>query len=307
MPIVERICQNCEKTFHIQQSRVKDGRGKHCSVHCQHESTKDRIAITCQWCGKDFDVPKSRWGRKHCSPECSHEHRSKRTTIAVPCDVCGQIMQRKRHQIEAYKYNICSNKCLAKHFKMRRLDPSAPYTKANRKGHPYSSQRKCEKCGKEFHARPYQRFCSKDCQRNRVIVNCSNCGQQLERLVSKTKNFQHVFCDRKCKSEFEIGPNSSQWAGGLSTENELARKSKEYNEWRIAVFKRDDYACQDCKVRGGKLHAHHLYEFVLYFHLRFIVENGRTLCKKCHDKIRGHEKEYRESLFAITPIHIPGV
>lgn len=305
MPVVERVCQNCGKTFRIQQYRVKNGRGKHCSVHCQHKSTQDRVSKMCNRCGKKFIIPKSRKHRKFCSSECYHRYRTESVMLEVPCDICGQPIRRKRFLIGQFKHNVCSRKCQAKLYK-RRLNPNAPYSKASRKGPPYSGQRKCERCSNEFHARSYQRFCSKDCQRNQVMVNCSNCGQQLERAVSKVKRFKHVFCNRKCKSEFEVGPNSSQWAGGVTTENMLERNRKEYDEWRTSVFRRDDYVCQDCDKWGTTLHAHHLYEFALYPYLRLIVENGRTLCKPCHDKIRGHEKEYRELLFTFTPIHIPG-
>lgn len=62
------------------------------------------------------------------------------------------------------------------------------------------------------------------------------------------------------------------------------RSRTELREWRKAVFLRDDYTCQVCGNRGGKLNAHHIKSYVLYPDLREDVGNGRTLCEPCHKK-----------------------
>jgi len=75
------------------------------------------------------------------------------------------------------------------------------------------------------------------------------------------------------------------WKGGITPINEKIRKSIEYRRWREEVFTRDDYTCQTCDKRGGKIHAHHLREFGKFKKLRFILKNGITLCVACHLKI----------------------
>jgi hypothetical protein len=80
------------------------------------------------------------------------------------------------------------------------------------------------------------------------------------------------------------GENANNWQGGKSTPNELARKNQDYVLWRTAVFMRDDYTCQMCGVRGGKLHADHIKQFAFYPELRYAIDNGRTLCESCHKK-----------------------
>jgi hypothetical protein len=60
------------------------------------------------------------------------------------------------------------------------------------------------------------------------------------------------------------------------------RHNKEYIDWRKSVFERDLYTCQKCKVRGGSLEAHHIKLFKDYIELRYEINNGMTLCKKCH-------------------------
>lgn len=74
------------------------------------------------------------------------------------------------------------------------------------------------------------------------------------------------------------------WKGGISTENELVRHSIEYKLWRESVFKRDDYTCQSCRIRGGTLNADHIKPFSLFPELRTAIDNGRTLCVPCHKK-----------------------
>ena len=63
------------------------------------------------------------------------------------------------------------------------------------------------------------------------------------------------------------------------------RNSVEYKKWRVAVFQRDDYTCQFCDKRGGDIEAHHKIRFVDEPKLRFVVDNGITLCLMCHGNL----------------------
>jgi len=89
------------------------------------------------------------------------------------------------------------------------------------------------------------------------------------------------------------GANSHWWKGGITSKNEMARKSKEYKLWRWSVFERDNFTCQKCNSRSKKgnrveLHPHHIKNFAQYPELRFAIDNGITFCKKCHNKF--HKK-----------------
>lgn len=79
-----------------------------------------------------------------------------------------------------------------------------------------------------------------------------------------------------------LGAKSHLWKGGISPLNKIIRRSLGYRIWREAVFKRDDWTCQNCKIRGGELHPHHIKPFAYFPELRFEISNGVTLCAKCH-------------------------
>ena len=83
------------------------------------------------------------------------------------------------------------------------------------------------------------------------------------------------------------GINVEDWNGFVTTEKRMIRKKTEYSDWRNAVFARDNYTCQCCGDRSGNghsvvLHAHHKENFADNPDLRFDVDNGITLCDKCH-------------------------
>lgn len=62
------------------------------------------------------------------------------------------------------------------------------------------------------------------------------------------------------------------------------RNSKDYKLWRLAVYERDDFTCQECGNRGARLNAHHIKSWRKHPDLRFTISNGITLCESCHKK-----------------------
>jgi len=108
------------------------------------------------------------------------------------------------------------------------------------------------------------------------LGNKSNLGKKLSLEV------------RKKLSEAHKGEKAYNWKGDESANKIRLRHQLEAKLWREAVFTRDDWTCQKCKQRGGKLHAHHIKSFANFPKLRFAIDNGVTLCKKCHQG--GHKK-----------------
>lgn len=76
-----------------------------------------------------------------------------------------------------------------------------------------------------------------------------------------------------------------------SLDNKKARNCEEYKKWRNDVFSRDNFTCQMRGKIGGKLNAHHLKHFATHIDLRYCLENGVTLCEKCHKEVHKRERQ----------------
>ncbi len=111
-----------------------------------------------------------------------------------------------------------------------------------------------------------------------------------QKFVGKTQSPE----TRLKKSLSQRGPLGSGWKGGVTPINECIRQSSEFKQWRSAVFEKDNYTCRKCcakheKGSRPKLHPHHIKPFAIFPELRFVVENGLTLCEKCHWEVHGRD------------------
>lgn len=176
----------------------------------------------------------------------------------------------------------------------------------------------CKQCGETFNSNKetldrQPRYCSQKCHANsprtastrqkmsnakkgkpppnklpRETKPCGYCQDTME--VRTGAKYVPKYCSMKCRNlayktkeyTYPTGQNSHRWKGGISTENELQRKSAQYKTWRTNVFKRDNYQCQHCGQIGGELQADHIKPFAYFKELRFDINNGQTLCKQCH-------------------------
>jgi 5-methylcytosine-specific restriction endonuclease McrA len=71
----------------------------------------------------------------------------------------------------------------------------------------------------------------------------------------------------------------------------------------MSVLKRDNYTCISCRIKGGwnkelkkdiKLEVDHIKSFSEYPELRFDTNNGRTLCRDCHQKTENYAGKTRK-------------
>ena len=107
----------------------------------------------------------------------------------------------------------------------------------------------------------------------------------------KKLSIEHRIKLSKAKIGKYVKDKHWNWQGGIGRINFIERGRIEYRLWREAVFARDRYTCVWCGARFIKgitgrvlLEADHIKPFALYPELRFAVDNGRTLCVKCHIK-----------------------
>ena len=122
--------------------------------------------------------------------------------------------------------------------------------------------------------------------------------EETKKKLSEIKKGKHYSPETEFISEEMIGKNNPNWNGGITPLCQSIRQLDEFIQWRNEVFKRDDYICQECNIRGNTLHVHHKTPFITIintFDIKNIIDaincnllwninNGITLCKKCHIK-----------------------
>lgn len=180
---------------------------------------------------------------------------------------------------------FCSQKCADAH----------RYVPTNRKRYVVS----CLNCGEVFGVPPSRRsakYCSDKCcglhKRRGITFSCSECAKEvysnryayeIGKRRTCSKSCFNKRCTRLAEERNRVSPPST---GVL---NRRIRYSKKMDDWRRAVFERDNYTCQECGARNGRgkaviLNADHIKPFAYYPELRFDLANGRTLCVECHRK-----------------------
>ncbi len=273
-------CKICNKEIKTTAYKIKIGKGKFCSHKCSGVWLSKKIKRNCNICGgvifpKLSDVKKGRG--IFCSKKCriismTGKNNTNYKKIKIKCLVCGKEKYIGFTKVKAGGGKFCSYKCMGEWQKESRKGKGSPSWKGGK------IKIKCEVCGKDKECRPYQ-----------IKINAR-------------------FCSLRCvgiwHSRNYSGVNASQWKGGKTSYSTLIRSSEKYSQWRISVFKRDGFCCQECGCNKGKnLHAHHKKRFSVIldnikekFPLLSIkdiaknypdlwdIKNGITLCIKCHKK-----------------------
>jgi len=209
----------------------------------------------------------------------------KRKGILKQCVVCEKQFYRCQSRI-SQKY--CSQKCMGI---------------ASRK----DKSRICPTCGQKFKYKVNrQKYCSLACRPSlRVYKKCVICH-----TVFWSKRSTRKTCSLICTNKYHSvkmlghkafgnndlkGSNNPNWKGGITPKNLSLRTSKKYIAWRQIIFERDKFTCQRCgDKKGGNLHAHHIKSFSKYPKIRLKIENGITLCEKCHKKIHMKSSKNRQ-------------
>lgn len=119
-------------------------------------------------------------------------------------------------------------------------------------------------------------------------VHCiCKCGNETENFKHLLKSGSTRSCGCLKKKNFKevpraVGERHWNWQGGISGERHRTMQTKDYKDWRTAVFERDGYNCLKCNQWGGKLNAHHIESYESSEHNRLCTDNGATLCEDCH-------------------------
>jgi hypothetical protein len=147
----------------------------------------------------------------------------------------------------------------------------------------------CKSCKKKFNHKchAHRKYCSLKCQKN------GGWYKEMKKLHVGKPSW-----NRGKPNSWSNGEKSNFWKGGISiftrTERSNFMGSLEYKNWRIQVFKRDNYTCQICGKRGnGDIQANHIKKYIDYPELRTSSYNGITICNQCaYQFVNNHEKEW---------------
>ena len=147
----------------------------------------------------------------------------------------------------------------------------------------------CTECDKPYLVKPYRfisaKFCSATCyglsERGRIPKSAFKKGIHPSPQTEFKPGKRHPFFG---KSSPALGKRWGLSGQGRKTARLRIMATSEYRSWRKAIFKRDNFTCQICFIRGGKIQADHIKPFYLFPELVFSLNNGRTLCVPCHRK-----------------------
>ncbi len=161
---MELVCARCGKLYKRSPARTEGSR--YCSRRCQY----GHIDVVCQRCGKTFAATPKR-NRKFCSVEC------KNGSLKKVCKTCGKAFTSSPSQNASY----CCVAC--KHEGAR-----------NKSKH-------CAACGKLFHPRRHNSFCSRACaqrgRRRRVRKRCVRCGKPFTTHWARRQTA--IYCSESCR------------------------------------------------------------------------------------------------------------
>lgn len=112
---------------------------------------------------------------------------------------------------------------------------------------------------------------------------CQFCGGEFtKRKTQSIRTFwKQKFCSKDCADR---GGFRYSGKDHPNFREEARRKNRggSHHKWVNAVMSRDKATCQHCGATEVELHAHHIKSFKDYPELRFDVDNGITLCYRCH-------------------------
>lgn len=134
----------------------------------------------------------------------------------------------------------------------------------------------------------------------KIKTVCVFCNKEIYIGRYKLIGNKYVYCSVDCHHKHMSisgsfsGKNNPKWKGGITPAVKIIRHSLEYKKWRNAVFQRDNYTCIWCGIKGVELNADHIILFSENIEKRFEVDNGRTLCVKCHKRRHSIKKDMGE-------------
>ena len=219
------------------------------------------IMVKCDYCGKEYLI-------KYCRYYNSHTHHNKNgifdETVKDACNNVECYEQKAKEEIfkKFGVHNVREIEWINEKIRKTNLEK---YGCEN----PFGNKKVQEKI-RQFFRNNYgvDFYCQTDEQKEKSKKT------QLEKYG--VENYAAWLSTQRPKEKSPI------WKGGYEKHGKKTA-TIEYRHWRKAVFDRDLYTCQCCGSRGNTyLQAHHIKNWRDNEDCRFDVDNGITLCQKCH-------------------------
>ncbi|MBG9599991.1 endonuclease [Bacillus mycoides] len=230
------------------------------------------------------------------------------------CTVCGENKLLEEFAKDKAKKDGCRNQCKNCINLRKRKTPIIPKPK---QGHKHCAKCRREKQLSEFNIRSvngrkrifsYCKECERKYNNNRYDHTCTVCNKKYK---SGRKDSSHC---KECHDKYMVktysilhkldfnGENNPMYGrqrfgqenpnynpNKTDEEREKERLVEGYGIWRTKVYERDNYTCRCCGYdKGSILVAHHLDGWDWCKKKRLDVDNGVTLCKRCHKQF--HDK-----------------
>jgi hypothetical protein len=158
--------------------------------------------------------------------------------------------------------------------------------------------KKCIVCSKEFKVYKFNNKITHCCSQKCASLN----KWTLEKRIEASNRMKgHIPWNKGIKG-YLAGKKHYRWKTGLTLSTGLLNKIRicpQYKKWSSEVLERDNYTCQNCSIRGGKLESHHkegdefsaillrnnikTFEEAIKCKELWDIKNGKTLCLKCHN------------------------
>ena len=129
--------------------------------------------------------------------------------------------------------------------------------------------------------------CKCDCGNEAVIAS--------DKIISghtKSCGCLHIKTAREMAVERNkkmVGENHPRWRDDITEEERESQKENRCGtdpkrvRWKTKIYERDNYKCKKCGYDEGRiLVAHHIYSWNSHKKLRYVSNNGVTLCGTCH-------------------------
>ena len=136
---------------------------------------------------------------------------------------CGNKFWAFRYKIKIGKAKFCSYRCMGIASKGKRYSPQTEFKKGN---------------VPPFKHKKLPGYIKK------ILIKANLGRKHSKEEIEKRNRSRMKTWDKKGRRNYSRSYHTTS--------------TKEYKEWRKAVFERDNYTCQDCGEKGVYLEAHHI-------------------------------------------------